>query len=319
MSDSQIHPTAIVDPKARLGSGVSVGPYAVITAEVELGDGCRVGHHATIDGPSKIGPRNEFFPYAAIGFKTQDLKYRGESTYLEIGEGNVFREFCTVHRGTAPRRKRSSATATSSSPTRTSRTTASSATRPSSPTTPRLPATSRSATTPSSVASARCTSSAASARTRSSAAAPRSCRDVPPFLIADGNPAVLRGVNHVGLERRGFIDSDIKAPPPRLPHPRRQDPQLLPGHRKNRGQRRRPQRPRQRARAVPQDHRARRHPAGAAGGELNLRLIMSPKIHAWLLELDRQGGENPPNLTISPLWERLFTGSPIGSTFSKLS
>ncbi len=105
MSDSQIHPSAIVDPKARLGAGVVVGPYAIINADVELGDGCRVGHHATIDGPSRIGARNEFFPYAAIGFKTQDLKYRGEPTFLEIGEGNVFREFCTVHRGTAPDEK----------------------------------------------------------------------------------------------------------------------------------------------------------------------------------------------------------------------
>src|SRR5471032_3127626 len=100
MSDTQIHPTAIVDPKARLGSGVSVGPYAIIGADVALGDGCRVGHHATLEGPSKIGPRNEFFPYAAIGFKTQDLKYEGEPTHLEIGEGNIFREFSTVHRGT---------------------------------------------------------------------------------------------------------------------------------------------------------------------------------------------------------------------------
>src|SRR5260221_10632320 len=100
MAETQIHPTAIVDPKGRLGGGVRGGPYAIVGAEVELGDGCRVGHHATIDGPTAIGPRNEFFPYAAIGFKTQDLKYKGEPTYLEIGEGNVFREFCTVHRGT---------------------------------------------------------------------------------------------------------------------------------------------------------------------------------------------------------------------------
>ena len=70
MNDSQIHATAIVDPKAQLGAGVQVGPYAVIGAEVQLGDGCRVGHHATLEGPSKIGPRNEFFPYSAIGFKT---------------------------------------------------------------------------------------------------------------------------------------------------------------------------------------------------------------------------------------------------------
>src|SRR5258708_549401 len=105
MTETNLHPTAIVDPKARLGTGVEVGPYAVITADVELGPGCRVGHHATLDGPRRIGPRNEFFPYAAIGFKTQDLKYKGDPTLLEIGEGNTFREFSTVHRGTSPGEK----------------------------------------------------------------------------------------------------------------------------------------------------------------------------------------------------------------------
>ena len=102
MTETKIHSTAIVDSKASLGPGVEVGPYAIVNAGVTLGDGCRVGHHATIDGPSQIGPRNEFFPYAVIGFKTQDLKYKGEPTYLEIGADNTFREFCTVHRATGP-------------------------------------------------------------------------------------------------------------------------------------------------------------------------------------------------------------------------
>src|ERR1700683_344091 len=105
MTETRIHPTAIIDPKAKLGAGVEVGATSVSNAEVELGEGCKVGHHATIDGPSRIGPRNEFFPYAAIGFKTQDLKYKGEPTHLEIGEGNTFREFSTVHRGTGPGEK----------------------------------------------------------------------------------------------------------------------------------------------------------------------------------------------------------------------
>jgi UDP-N-acetylglucosamine acyltransferase len=199
MSDTQIHSTALIDPKARLGSGVTVGPYAIIGADVELGDGCRVGHH------------NEFFPYAAIGFKTQDLKYRGEPTYLEIGEGNVFREFCTVHRGTAPDEKTiigdgnlflayahvahncvvGNKTIFSNNATIAGHVTVGDH----------------------AVISGL---SAVHQFCRIGAHAiiggcAKIVQDVPPFLIADGNPAVLRGVNHVGLERRGFIESDIKA------------------------------------------------------------------------------------------------------------
>jgi len=149
MTETNIHPTAIIDPQARLGAGVQVGPYAVIGAGVELGDGSSVGHHATLEGPSKIGPRNEFFPYAAIGFKTQDLKYKGEPTFLEIGEGNVFREFCTVHRGTGPGEK---TVIGNGNLIRTSRIIASSGTARFFPTMGRWRGTSRWATTPSSAA-----------------------------------------------------------------------------------------------------------------------------------------------------------------------
>ncbi|MDE1170553.1 MAG: acyl-ACP--UDP-N-acetylglucosamine O-acyltransferase [Verrucomicrobium sp.] len=97
-----IHPTAVVDPGARLGAGVEVGPYAVVGAGVVLGDRCRVDHHASIEGPAEIGPDNHFFPFSAIGGRTQDLKYAGEPTHLRIGAGNRFREFTTVNRGTAP-------------------------------------------------------------------------------------------------------------------------------------------------------------------------------------------------------------------------
>ena len=102
MSGTDIHPTAIVDPGARLGTGVRVGPYCVIGANVEVGDGCRLRNHVTLEGPSAIGADNVFYPYASIGQQTQDLKYQGEPTRLRIGNGNTFREFVTVHRGTAP-------------------------------------------------------------------------------------------------------------------------------------------------------------------------------------------------------------------------
>jgi UDP-N-acetylglucosamine acyltransferase len=211
MTETQIHPTAIVDAQARLGTGVQVGPYAIITGGVELGDGSRVGHHATLDGPSRIGPRTEFFPYAAIGFKTQDLKYKGEPTLLEIGEGNTFREFSTVHRGTGPGEKTvigdgnlflayshiahncivGNNTIFSNNATLAGHVTVGDY----------------------AVISGL---SAVHQFCRIGAHAiiggcAKIVQDVPPFLIADGNPAHLRGVNHIGLERRGFDEADIKA------------------------------------------------------------------------------------------------------------
>lgn len=97
-----IHPTAIIDPSARIGAGVEIGPYCVIGADVTLGDECVLANHVTIAGPTTIGARNRFYPYTSIGQRSQDLKYVGEPTYLEIGDDNSFREFCTVNRGTAP-------------------------------------------------------------------------------------------------------------------------------------------------------------------------------------------------------------------------
>lgn len=98
---SEIHPTAVIDPSAKIGDDVVIGPYCIIGAGVELGDGCWLQHHVTLMGPSKIGARNRFFAYGSIGQQTQDLKYQGEPTHLEIGSDNTFREFCTVHRATA--------------------------------------------------------------------------------------------------------------------------------------------------------------------------------------------------------------------------
>ena len=97
-----IHPTAVIEPGARLGVGVEVGAYAVLGSEVVIGDRTRVGHHVTIAGKTEIGPDNLFHPFVSIGGQTQDLKYKSEPTYLKIGARNVFREFITANRGTAP-------------------------------------------------------------------------------------------------------------------------------------------------------------------------------------------------------------------------
>ncbi len=102
MNAAQIHPTAIVDPNAEIGADVHIGPYCVIESGVTIGEGCWLHHHVSICGPTKIGIRNKFYNFGSIGLPTQDLKYTCEPTHLEIGNGNTFREFVTVHRGTAP-------------------------------------------------------------------------------------------------------------------------------------------------------------------------------------------------------------------------
>jgi len=95
------HPTAIIDPHAQIANSVSIGPYSVIGENVELGEDCEVMSHVVLDGHTRMGKGNRVFPWAAIGLPPQDLKYQGEPTRLEVGDGNVFREFITVHRGTA--------------------------------------------------------------------------------------------------------------------------------------------------------------------------------------------------------------------------
>jgi UDP-N-acetylglucosamine acyltransferase len=96
-----VHPTAVVHPQSKLAPSVVVGPFAVIGEGVELGDGCEVMSHAVLGGPTRMGCGNRIFPLASVGLDPQDTKYRGEPTRLEIGDGNVFREFVTIHRGTA--------------------------------------------------------------------------------------------------------------------------------------------------------------------------------------------------------------------------
>ncbi|MEM6883608.1 MAG: acyl-ACP--UDP-N-acetylglucosamine O-acyltransferase [Verrucomicrobiota bacterium] len=95
-----IHPTAIISPKAEVDDSCEIGPYCVIGDDVKLGKNCRLTSHVSIQGPTTIGAENHFHPFCSIGGKTQDLKYIEEPTYLEIGDRNDFREFCTINRGT---------------------------------------------------------------------------------------------------------------------------------------------------------------------------------------------------------------------------
>lgn len=97
---THIDPSARVHPDAVIGDGTSIGAFAVIGPHVSIGRNCKIGAAAVIDGHTSIGDATEVFPYASIGMAPQDLKYKGEPTRLEIGSGNIFREFVTIHRGT---------------------------------------------------------------------------------------------------------------------------------------------------------------------------------------------------------------------------
>ena len=97
---SLIHPTAVVDPAARIASGVIVGPYSIIGPHVEIAANCNVGAHVVIGGRTILGENNRIFPFASLGLEPQDKKYAGEDTRLEIGNGNTIREYVTINRGT---------------------------------------------------------------------------------------------------------------------------------------------------------------------------------------------------------------------------
>ena len=96
-----IDPRAGIAPDAELAADVEVGPFSIIGPGVRIGPGCRIGPHAVINGPTTLGRDNKVFQFASVGDAPQDKKYRGEPTRLEVGDGNVFREFCSINRGTA--------------------------------------------------------------------------------------------------------------------------------------------------------------------------------------------------------------------------
>lgn len=95
-----IHPTAIIHPKAQIGARCVIGPYCVIGERVTLGDDCHLHSHVVVDGHTTLGRSNEIFPFASIGLKTQDLKWRGGITRTHIGDHNTFREYVTIHSAT---------------------------------------------------------------------------------------------------------------------------------------------------------------------------------------------------------------------------
>jgi len=205
-----IHPTAIIDSSAHIDESAQVGPYCVIGPEVHIGANTTLLNHVTIAGPTKIGASNHFFPYCSIGQRTQDLKYQGEPTYLEIGDHNSFREFCTVNRGTMPGTKtiigsHGNFLAYSHI--------------------------AHDCTVGDHVIFSNNGTLAGHVIVEDHAVigglsgVHQFCRigrhailggctkivqDVPPFMIADGNPAEVRGINQVGLERNNFSNDEIR-------------------------------------------------------------------------------------------------------------
>jgi UDP-N-acetylglucosamine acyltransferase len=100
MTETTIHPTAIVSPKAQIGAGCTIGPYCVVGAEVVLGARCVLHSHVVIDGNTVLGEGNDIYPFATIGLKTQDLKWKGGTTCTRIGDYNTIREHVTIHSAT---------------------------------------------------------------------------------------------------------------------------------------------------------------------------------------------------------------------------
>jgi UDP-N-acetylglucosamine acyltransferase len=100
MSASKVHPHAVVAPGAKIGANVEVGAFAVIGPDVDLGEGCVVHAHAMVYGPSKFGRENVFHPFSCVGGEPQDYTFHGERTNLVAGDGNIFREYVTISRGT---------------------------------------------------------------------------------------------------------------------------------------------------------------------------------------------------------------------------
>jgi len=98
--DAMIHPTAVIDPGATVPASCRIGPYCTVGAGVELGENCELISHVVLEGPTRLGRGNRIFPFAVVGMRPQDLKYKGEPTRLEVGDDNQIREYVTIHRGT---------------------------------------------------------------------------------------------------------------------------------------------------------------------------------------------------------------------------
>jgi UDP-N-acetylglucosamine acyltransferase len=206
-----VHPTAIIDPEAEIGADVTIGPYCVIGPAVWLGEGCWLQNNVTLCGPSKIGTRNRFFAYCSVGQQSQDLKYTGEPTHLEIGNENVFREFVTVSRATG----KGNVTRIGNH----GNFLAYSHIAHDCEVGDRVIFSNNATLGGHVIVEEHAVLGGLTAvhqfcrigKHAITGGCTKIVQDVPPFMIVDGNPAEVRGVNLVGLERRGFSPDTIRA------------------------------------------------------------------------------------------------------------
>lgn len=206
-----IHPSSVIHPSAQLADDVVVGPFCTIGENVTLGKGCVLRSHVVIEGPSTFGERNIFYPFAIIGLQSQDLKYQGEPTFLEVGSDNTFRENSTINRSTLPDGKTIIGNHN-------------------------LFLVNSHVGHDCIIGNHVILSGFAGVaghveiddyailsgfaaihqfvrigRHSIIGGVARVTQDVPPFMIIEGHPGKTRAVNQIGLQRRGFTDADIKA------------------------------------------------------------------------------------------------------------
>ncbi len=208
---TDIHPTAVIAPSASIADNVKIGPYCVIGAHVELGEGCILHSHVVLEGPAKFGKGNEFYPFSAIGLRTQDLKYKGEPTFLEVGDYNVFRENANINRSTTPETK----TVIGSH----NNFLINSHCGHECQVGDHCILSGYAALAGHCVLGDHAIISGCSAvhqfsRIGEHALVAGFCRiaqDVPPYTIVEGTPPVVRAINTVGLQRRGYTEGDLRA------------------------------------------------------------------------------------------------------------
>lgn len=201
---TKIHPTAVIDPSVSIGENCEVGPYCVLGAGVVLGAGCWLQNHVTVMGPTRLGEGNRVFSFCSLGQQTQDLKYVGEPTFLEVGSRNTFREFVTVNRGTAPGSKTvigSGGNFLAYSHIAHDCVVGDKVIFSNNGTIAGHVEVGDFAVIGGLTAVHQFCRIGAYAITGGCS---KIVQDVPPYMIADGNPAEIRGLNKVGLERHGF-------------------------------------------------------------------------------------------------------------------
>lgn len=208
---ADIHPSSVVHPGACLADHVKVGPFCVIGDHVVLGEGCILHSNVTIDGPSTFGKDNEFYPGCVIGTQSQDLKYSGEPTFLEVGDRNVFRENSNINRGTKPGTK---TVVGNDNHFLVAAHVGHDCVIGDNVILSGYAAVAGHVNIGNYAIVSGCSAVHQFVRIGEHSlvgGVARVTQDIPPYTVAEGHPAVVRGINVIGLDRRGFAQEDIRA------------------------------------------------------------------------------------------------------------